>query len=136
MNPKRTMIAGLAALIAVLVTVFNVFAFPAEQPAAVPNQPGQPNACLLAAAVSTQRDLDIPAHRSDYYFLDRGVPCLADALNNSIILPPAGIFHENQYTRFKDLQAELASGGETAAATSDRSRYYDFKALQADQLSH
>lgn len=52
------------------------------------------------------------------------------------MLAPAVIFHENRYTRFKDLQAELASGGETAAATANRSRYYDFKALQADQRSH
>ncbi len=133
MNAKSLKVAVLVALVALFASAFNVLAYPAELPSGTPSQAGQPAACQLSSVDLSS--MDIPARRADYNLLDRIAPCAtADQGANGVI--PVSRAQNNRFMQFKDLQAELASGGEKYTPRSSKAMTFaEFKEQQADQRS-
>jgi len=133
MKTKRSMFAVMVTLAAVLANVIPAFAYPAEMPEVTP-QKEQSNACQLSAEASTQ--IDIPSRRIDYIVLDRAMQCASGGLKVDLLIVPVTGVQKSRYAIFKELQADLMSGGEIRSKTADKTRFYDFKARQAEERSY
>lgn len=100
MNTKRTMIAGLVTLVAVLANGFSVFAYPAEMPDYTPALRDPASSCQVYQAALAK--VDIPQHRSDYAILDRTSPCAVGHLKLAALALPVRI----PFNEFKEQQAD------------------------------
>jgi hypothetical protein len=120
MNKHRFELASLLALVAVFTAVFTVFANPSE-------------ACQVAAPAAV--DADIPAHRADYNLAGRAVDCSQDVVSAAPVFVPVTGVLQSPYARFKELQAELMSGGQIQSAAPVHMSYFEFKELQAELMS-
>ncbi len=133
MKTKRSMFAVMVALVAVFANVIPAFAYPAEMPEVTP-QKEQSNACQLSSVAFTQ--IDIPSRRIDYILLDRAMQCAAGGKKGDLLIVPVTGVQKSRYAIFKELQADLMSGGEIKSSSANRTRFYEFKAQQAEERSY
>ena len=134
MNTKRTMIAGLVTLVAVLANVVSVFAYPAEMPEITPGLIDPADSCQ--AYQDALAKVDIPQHRSDYAVLDSATQCAAGRSKLAAPALPVRAEQQNRYANFKDHQADLASGPTEKTSKAARSPFNEFKEQQADQIGN